>query len=182
MDPLCPDYYCRSIRHLDFAHLASLGRVHVCLDLDNTLALRDAMEPAEGVAQALVAARQAGHVKAYCLVSNVIWGRRRKARLEHFARVLDIPLYFPAMFWNRKPAARPFLEAMRMMGSTPETTAIVGDQIFTDIAGGNRLGLYTVLVKPLGPDHWTTFWSARRRREVEILERAGLKCHGGNDE
>lgn len=174
MQHLCPDHYCRGIQDLDFAHLARLGRVHVCLDLDNTLALRDSWEPAAGVVEALQRARAEGHVRDFCLVSNVIWGRRRLARLEHFARVLDIPHFFPAMLWYRKPSPRPFREAMKLMGATPETTAIVGDQIFTDIAGGKRLGLYTVLVQPLGPDHWTTFWSARRRREVAILERFGM--------
>lgn len=176
MIPLRPDHYCRGICHLDFAHLASQGRVHVCLDLDNTLALRDAWEPAEGVVETLAEARRAGHVQDYCLVSNVIWGRKRRDRLAHFAKVLDIPHFVPAMFWNRKPGPWPFREAMRLMGSSPETTAIVGDQIFTDIAGGQKLGLYTVLVQPLGPDHWTTFWSARRKRELEILARHGLRA------
>ncbi|HOS42632.1 MAG TPA: YqeG family HAD IIIA-type phosphatase, partial [Armatimonadota bacterium] len=30
-------------------------------------------------------------------------------------------------------------------------TAIIGDQLFTDIWGGKRLGLYTILVSPLSP-------------------------------
>ena len=174
MQHLCPDLYCRGLRELDFSVLARQGRVHVCLDLDNTIALRESLEPAEGVAEALREARRQGHVRSFCLVSNVIWGRRRLRRLEHFSRLLDIPLYYAAMLWNRKPSPRPFREAMRLMGSTPETTAIVGDQIFTDVAGGKRLGLFAVLVQPLGPDHWTTFWSARRLREVEILKRFGV--------
>jgi hypothetical protein len=175
--PLCPDHYCRSLRELDFSLLARQGRVHVCLDLDNTIALRESLEPAEGIPEALARARREGHVEAFCLVSNIIWGRHRRQRLEHFARILDIPHYYGALIWNRKPSARPFREAMRMMGSEPRTTAIVGDQIFTDVAGGKRLGLYTVLVQPLGPDHWTTFWSGRRRQEIAILESSGMSLH-----
>jgi len=174
MDHLCPDLYCRSLCEVDFSKLARLGRVHVCLDLDNTLALRESMEPAPGVPEVLAQARDQGHVRAFCLVSNIICGGHRRQRLEHFSRILDIPLYYGATLWNRKPSPRPFREAMRLMGSTPETTAIVGDQIFTDVAGGKKLGLYAVLVQPLGPDHWTTLWSARRQREVEILKRCGL--------
>ncbi len=30
--------------------------------------------------------------------------------------------------------------------------AIIGDRVFTDVLAGNRLGLYTVLVRPLGVD------------------------------
>ncbi|HOF86860.1 MAG TPA: HAD hydrolase-like protein, partial [Armatimonadota bacterium] len=41
--------------------------------------------------------------------------------------------------------------AMAMLETTPDTTAIIGDQLFTDIWGGKRLGLYTILVSPLSP-------------------------------
>jgi 4-nitrophenyl phosphatase len=42
---------------------------------------------------------------------------------------------------------RPLLDlALRRMGSTPATTAILGDRLDTDILGGQRLGLTTILV------------------------------------
>jgi predicted HAD superfamily phosphohydrolase YqeG len=51
--------------------------------------------------------------------------------------------------------------------------AIVGDRVFTDVLAGNRLGLYTVLVKPVNPrgepcphDHW-------QRLEVQLARLAG---------
>lgn len=37
------------------------------------------------------------------------------------------------------------------MGTTKETTLFVGDQIFTDILGAKRAGLYTILVSPIHP-------------------------------
>lgn len=62
-----------------------------------------------------------------------------------------------------------------MMEAQPAQTAIIGDQLFTDIAGGNKLGLYTILVRPLGPDHWSTRLSGRRLREARILRALGLE-------
>ena len=42
---------------------------------------------------------------------------------------------------------RPLLEqALRLMDSTPAATAILGDRLDTDILGGQRLGLTTILV------------------------------------
>ena len=35
------------------------------------------------------------------------------------------------------------------MGCKPDETAIVGDQIFTDILGGRNAGIYTLLVEPI---------------------------------
>ena len=35
------------------------------------------------------------------------------------------------------------------MGAAGEQTAIVGDQVFTDVLGGNRAGISTILVEPI---------------------------------
>ena len=45
-----------------------------------------------------------------------------------------------------KPEPWMYEEAMRRMGARPETTAVVGDRLDTDIAGGVRAGLTTILV------------------------------------
>ncbi len=45
-----------------------------------------------------------------------------------------------------KPEPWMYKEAMRRMGARPETTAVIGDRLDTDIAGGVRAGLTTVLV------------------------------------
>ena len=40
---------------------------------------------------------------------------------------------------------------MKKMGTDRETTIFVGDQLFTDVYGANRVGLYSFLVKPIHP-------------------------------
>ncbi len=45
-----------------------------------------------------------------------------------------------------KPEPWLYREAMRRMGAAPEATGVVGDRLDTDIAGGIRLGLATILV------------------------------------
>lgn len=45
-----------------------------------------------------------------------------------------------------KPEPLMFQIAMQRMGATPETTAVIGDQLPTDIVGGKRAGLMTILV------------------------------------
>ncbi len=72
---------------------------------------------------------------------------------------------------------------MRQFDAVPETTALVGDQIFTDVLGARRCGFQSFCVEPVcGRDslwHWTAYWlqnpfriTARRRRK---REKAG-KC------
>ena len=40
---------------------------------------------------------------------------------------------------------------MERMGTDRETTIFVGDQLFTDVYGANRAGIYSILVKPMNP-------------------------------
>ncbi|MCR4783490.1 MAG: HAD-IIIA family hydrolase [bacterium] len=170
-----PDLYCADITDVPFANLAAKNIVNICVDLDNTLARRDSAVVEARLAKALEQAQRDNYIKNICVVSNIIWGSGRAERVRRIAEQLRTQHYFAARFWERKPSAIPFLEAMRMMHSTPQTTAIIGDQVFTDILGGNRLGMYTILVRPLGPDHWTTLLTGRRLREAALLARLGLK-------
>ena len=45
-----------------------------------------------------------------------------------------------------KPEPWMYREALRRMGASPERTAAIGDRLTTDIAGGRRLGMRTILV------------------------------------
>ena len=51
-----------------------------------------------------------------------------------------------APFVVGKPEPWMYEEALRRMGARPETTAVIGDRLDTDIAGAARAGLMTVLV------------------------------------
>lgn len=45
-----------------------------------------------------------------------------------------------------KPERRMYEEALRRLGASPRTTAMIGDRIETDILGAKQAGLFTVLV------------------------------------
>jgi uncharacterized protein len=65
---------------------------------------------------------------------------------------------------------------MEAMGTTAETTAIVGDQMFTDILGGNRSGVYTIMVNPIHPREfaYTRFVSRPPERFLlKLFQRRG---------
>jgi len=48
-----------------------------------------------------------------------------------------------------KPRRYGYRRAMELMGTVPENTVSVGDQLFTDIWGANRIGMHSILTKPL---------------------------------
>ncbi|MBT9152768.1 MAG: Phosphoglycolate phosphatase [Firmicutes bacterium] len=135
---LLPKLYVESIFCLDLEKLKALGIDTIITDLDNTLVPWVEHEVNPDLLAWLEELRARGF--KVCLVSNAL-----EQRIAHFRQVLGIPGLSKA----NKPSRRAFLQALDLLGSRPEQAAMIGDQVFTDVLGGNRLGLYTILVVPL---------------------------------
>jgi HAD superfamily phosphatase (TIGR01668 family) len=127
-----------SLLDVDIAALRQQGIVGIVLDLDNTILPWDSAEVCPDVATWLRMALDSG-LKAG-LVSN-----NRRHRVAEFAGQFAIP-YAARAF---KPASRGFRQVITEMNLSPDMVAVIGDQLFTDILGGNRLGCWTIWVKPL---------------------------------
>jgi HAD superfamily phosphatase (TIGR01668 family) len=76
-----------------------------------------------------------------CIVSNAL-----EERVKIVGETLGIPWVSQAI----KPRKVPFKKALALLGTTPGETATIGDQLFTDIWGGNRMALFTIWTNPLG--------------------------------
>ncbi len=63
-----------------------------------------------------------------------------------------------------KPLTFGLTRACRRYGLKPRQVCLIGDQIFTDIVGGNLKGVLTVLVEPYELEHK---WSFRLKRRLE---------------
>lgn len=103
---------------------------------------------------------KAGELKLV-LISNSPASRTRK-----FAQDLDLEFIANAF----KPFPMAFIRASKKLNIPLKALAVVGDQIFTDVLGGNICGAFTVLVSPLSrkTDFFTT-------KFVRVLERFILK-------
>ena len=75
----------------------------------------------------------------------ILSNNRKKHRPRIFAEALGVPYIGRA----GKPKTSSFFRAMEQLGATKEQTAIVGDQVFTDVLGGSRAGVSTILVEPI---------------------------------
>lgn len=70
---------------------------------------------------------------------------------EQRSKTFCTPVNMPYVFRAGKPGTKGFDMLMSKIGSKPENTAIVGDQIFTDVWCGNKAGAYSILVKQVSP-------------------------------
>ena len=136
---LIPNFLFESIYAIDPARLRARGVTLLLADLDNTLVPYGVPLPDDR----LRAWRDelAAHGVTLFLLSN----NRHESRPRVFAEGLDVPYIGHA----GKPKSPSFYKAMERMGAEKGQTAIVGDQVFTDILGGNRAGISTILVEPI---------------------------------
>ena len=137
-NPLSPDMYLSSVHAIDLDDLAARGIRVLLLDLDNTLLPRDTNVVPDALKAWAAGLRERGF--SVCLVSNN-WHER----VHRVASELGFDLVDKAI----KPLPFAFLAALRHAGASRREAAVVGDQLFTDILGGNMLDMLTVLVAPL---------------------------------
>ncbi|MEG1774362.1 MAG: YqeG family HAD IIIA-type phosphatase [Oscillospiraceae bacterium] len=157
MGILWPHERYHRITDIDPAALLRSGIKAVVLDVDNTLTTHDNPVPAVGVLEWLRGAERAG-------LEMMILSNNHPPRVEPFARMLG--LAFEAN--GRKPLPGGVRRACAKLHAAPRETAVIGDQLFTDMLGGRLAGCRCLLVDPIEPEK-TRFFRLKRRLERPIL-------------
>jgi len=134
---LRPSQKFADVSSIDLDALAAQGVRGLLVDLDNTLLPRDTGVMPSFVTMWIASARQRFTI---CLVSNN-WHEP----VHVVARDLNLPLVARAV----KPLPFALLLALLRIRMCPSECAMIGDQLFTDVLGGNLLGMRTILVEPL---------------------------------
>lgn len=161
---LCPDVMVDSVFDINIDELKQQGIKGIILDLDNTIIPWDSADMCPKITDWLRNILASGFKVA--IVSNN-WHNRVQA----IAAMFDIPFVSRAY----KPAKTGFKNALQTLELSPDAVAMVGDQMFTDVLGGNRLGLYTIWVKPINTRE---FVGTRITRQMEKLAVRVLKAKG----
>ena len=134
-----PDDYVASTYVIPFEKLYEEGYRGLIFDIDNTLVPHGA--PADERAKALFARLKAIGFSS-CLISN-----NQEPRVKMFNEEIQTNYIFNA----HKPSTKNYKKGMEIMGTTPENTIFIGDQLFTDVYGAKRVGIRNILVKPIHP-------------------------------
>ncbi len=140
LDLFVPKMKVDSIYEIDLEALLDQGFRGIITDLDNTLV--GAREP-EATPQLLEWLKILDkHGFRVVIVSN-----NRQPRVERFAKPLGMPFVYKA----KKPLRTSFKKALQLLDLPPQQVVVIGDQMMTDVFGGNRMGLFTILVQPIAP-------------------------------
>jgi len=144
-----------SVHDIDYEALYSSGIRGLIFDIDNTLEPCFEQHPSERIVALIKRLAERGF--EICLLSN-----NKEARVNLFNETLNVFSVFNA----RKPGDKGLRRGFAMMESYDDETAIIGDQIFTDIWCGNRFNLYPILVKPITRREQ---WHVRLKRPFERI-------------
>lgn len=158
-----PDHYVKNVFEINPLRLKSKGIKGIITDLDNTLVPWDVKDATPEVIEWFENMKQ-NEMKVTIISNN------NKERVKVFSEPLGAPYFFSA----RKPLSRSFKKAAKEMGLKQEEIVVIGDQLLTDILGGNKAGFHTILVAPIVETDAkiTTF---NRRIERSILNRMRKK-------
>ncbi|ABO49552.1 HAD superfamily (subfamily IIIA) phosphatase, TIGR01668 [Desulforamulus reducens MI-1] len=152
---LYPKLFVPSLFDINLSDLKRAGIKAILFDIDNTLIPWDRKDLDPKIEKWFRSLGQEGF--KLCFVSN-----NDERRVIALTSLLQVPGVHKAA----KPRRKGLRRALRILGTDIHETALVGDQVFTDVLAGNRLGLYTILVAPLAGKE---FIGTRINRKLEKL-------------
>ncbi len=118
------------------------------LDVDNTL-----IDYHRNIKESVIT--WASQLKKQGIKLYLLSNTNKKEKVEEVANKLDIPFCNLA----KKPLKTGFMKVQKKLGEDVENIGVIGDQLFTDILGGNRCHMFTILVEPVtNKDFWYTAW------------------------
>ncbi len=158
-----PDIYQKSIYTIDYKKLKNSGIKCILFDVDNTLVPLHIKKPSKKVKDLIERLKEMGF--RIILLSNA-----GKQRLRPFKDYLEVDCSALSM----KPFATKYKKILKEFKLQENEVASVGDQLLTDILGGNRVGITTILVNPISlKDRYIT--KINRTIENIIKKRAASK-------
>ena len=167
--PFIPDIMFDSIHDITPDYLLSKGIRAVVLDIDNTLVTYGMPEPTAEVTNWIEALQAKG-------ISVALASNNGRERVERFNKKLGVFTTYK----SGKPSPRAVFASCGHFGVRPEETAVIGDQIFTDVCCAKRAGALAILVTPLPYDE-NLFFKFKRLMEkpfIHAYRRKQERKHG----
>ena len=141
MDNFIPDIYQKSIYHIDYDKLLDDGIKCLLFDLDNTCVPYKDKEPNKKLIELFETLKDMGF-------KLILFSNAPKKRIAPFKKILNVDSLARA----KKPFKKNFLKVLKMFNYELSDVAIIGDQLYKDILGGNMVGIKTILVNPMSKD------------------------------
>lgn len=152
---LKPDIKLERVTDITLDILKKYNITNLILDVDNTLSTHHGHILTEGLEEWL-------RIMSVAKIGLIVLSNSKEQRVKPFAEKIGLPFISLGL----KPLPFGYFRALKALGSQRKNTAIVGDQIFTDVLGGNIVGVKTLLLTPIKLEETAGF---RFKRKIERL-------------
>ena len=159
MNKYIPTMYKKNIFDINYDKLKKLGIKHLFFDFDNTIIEGERYSAKDKEIELLKSLKKDFNV---LIVSNTL----KDKKIKPYSEVSTIDYIKNA----GKPHKKRLEKILKQRNIKKEEVCMIGDQLLTDILGGNNLGFKTVLVDPIGKDD-SKFTIFNRIREKEIYKK-----------
>ena len=160
---LKPDIKLHGITDITVEILNKFDIKALLLDVDNTMSTHHGQALTEGLLEWIDRMNKNG-------IKLMVLSNSKRKRIEPFAERISLP----CISLGCKPLPTGYLRGVRALGEKRKNVAIVGDQIFTDVLGGNLVGVKTVLLTPIKLEDGLSF-KIRRNLEKKIYKHYNIK-------
>ena len=156
-----PNIYYNNVNEIKIGFLIKNKIKALILDVDNTLIDRN-----KNLSKEII--EWSNELQGQGIKMYILSNTNKKEKVRAVAEKLSVPYEMFA----KKPFKKGFLKIQKILNIKPENIAVVGDQLFTDIIGGNRCNMFTILVDPVDKkDYWYTAW----KRPIENKIKQAIK-------
>ncbi len=157
-----PDMYYKDIYQIPYKTLKEKGIKCLLFDVDNTCVGYHEKKPTENLNNLFQKINKMDF-------KIILFSNATKKRLQPFHQLsVDIHPF------SKKPFKKNFKKIIQKYHYQPQEICIIGDQILTDILGGNKVGIHTCLVEPLTKEDFI-FTKLTRKIEKIILSKLERK-------
>ncbi len=169
MEKYVPDIYQKSIYDINYNKLKHNGIKCLLFDLDNTLVPYQDKQPTTKVIELFNNLKKQGF-------KVVLFSNSSRKRLKPFKDMLEVDCCARAC----KPSPKKFTRVIEELEFNISEVAIIGDQILTDVLGGNKVGITTILINPISKkDYFLTYFNRfREKYKIKKLSKMDLFYKG----
>lgn len=168
MDIFVPDIYQKSIYTINYKKLKKNGIKCLLFDLNNTIASYEVDYPDNKLRELFFELEKDFKV--------IILSNSSKNRVRPFKEKLNVD----SSFSSKKPFKKKYKKIMNLYGFKDTEIAVIGDELLTDICGGNRMNFTTILVNGISEDEpfHTRIIRSIERKIIKKLNNKGILFKG----
>lgn len=133
-----PKDYFKRVSEISLEYLKANNIKGLILDVDNTL-----IDYYKNISENTI--KWANELKQNGIKMCILSNSNKKEKVRDVAQKLELEY----SYFGMKPLKRGFKKAKQILGLENSEIAVIGDQIFTDVIGANRMKMHSILVEPI---------------------------------